>query len=169
MKSGLNWTNNYSKYQSEGSTEAEGQYLDYLIDSIFQWNNGCFLLALEDTVVRIGHTGYFLANAEMKDYDVIINGHKLFVKSGIITYDNICKIVSDYGDDCTTVLLIICLIIHTLKKIGRFQFLIPIDISKQQSLAADPKVKHQISSTGNLECAENTAMLFIIEEVKELP
>ena len=46
--------------------------------------------------------------------------------------------------------------------------MIAIDLSKQQTLDADPKAIQQINFTGNLNRAEVATMFFIIEEVKEI-
>ena len=48
--------------------------------------------------------------------------------------------------------------------------MIAIDLNKQQALDADPKATGQINFTGNLTQGENTntAIFFIIEEVKEI-
>ena len=45
--------------------------------------------------------------------------------------------------------------------------MIPIDLSKQQALDADPKVIQQINFTANLDRTGNTRIYFIIEEAKE--
>ena len=45
--------------------------------------------------------------------------------------------------------------------------LIPIDISKQQTLDADPKAIQQINFTENLDRDEGTTIFFITEEAKE--
>ena len=49
--------------------------------------------------------------------------------------------------------------------------MIAVDLSKQQTLDADPKAIQQIKFTGNLNRGqnvnENSTMLFIIEEVEE--
>ena len=45
--------------------------------------------------------------------------------------------------------------------------MITIDLSKQEALNADPKAMQQINFTRNLDRAECTTMLFIIEEAKE--
>ena len=45
--------------------------------------------------------------------------------------------------------------------------MIAVDLSKQQALDADPRSIQQISFAANLDRAENTTMLFIIEEEKE--
>ena len=45
--------------------------------------------------------------------------------------------------------------------------MIPIDLSKQQTLDADPRAIQQINFTENLERAGNTRFYFILEEAKE--
>ena len=45
--------------------------------------------------------------------------------------------------------------------------MIATDLSKQQALDADPRAIQQINSTVNLDRAENTTKLFIIEKAKE--
>ena len=45
--------------------------------------------------------------------------------------------------------------------------MIAIDLSKQQVLDPDPRAIKQIDSTGNLDCAGNTTVFYIIEEEKE--
>ena len=45
--------------------------------------------------------------------------------------------------------------------------MIAIDLNKQQALDAYPRAIQQIDFIANLDRAENTAMLFIIEEAKE--
>ena len=45
--------------------------------------------------------------------------------------------------------------------------MIPIDLSKQQALDADPKEIQQINFTANLDRVGNTRIYFILEEGKE--
>ena len=45
--------------------------------------------------------------------------------------------------------------------------MIAIDLSKKQTLDADPKAIKEINFSGNLDQAGNTTMFFIIEEAKE--
>ena len=45
--------------------------------------------------------------------------------------------------------------------------MIAIDICKQQALDTDPRAIQQINCAGNLDCAGNTTMFFILEEAKE--
>ena len=49
----------------------------------------------------------------------------------------------------------------------KYYKLLAIDLRKQQKQDADPKGIQQISFNGNLERAEVSTMLFIIEEAKE--
>ena len=46
--------------------------------------------------------------------------------------------------------------------------MIAVDLSKQQTLIADPKAIQQINFTANLDRAENTRFYFILEEAKKL-
>ena len=78
----------------------------------------------------------------------------------IKTYENIRKITIGQGDDFTTG----CLLDYTYCKKYK---MIAIDLSKQQTLDADPKAIQQTSFTVNLDRAENTRIYFIFEEVKE--
>ena len=45
--------------------------------------------------------------------------------------------------------------------------MIPIDLSKQQAVDADPKAIQQINFIANLDRAGNTRFYFILEEAKE--
>ena len=49
--------------------------------------------------------GYYLANVEIKDYNIMINGENFFdqpIKNNKVTYENIRKIATGQGDDYTT-------------------------------------------------------------------
>ena len=45
--------------------------------------------------------------------------------------------------------------------------MIPIDLSKQQALDADPRAIQKINFTANLDRAGNTRIYFTLEEAKE--
>ena len=96
----------------------------------------------------------------------MVYGQKLFyqpVKIDIRTYDNIIatKIVTCQGDDYTTVCLLDYLYFKENYK------LIAIDLSKPQTINADPKSIHQIKFIRKLEQGGNTTMFFIIKDFKE--
>ena len=69
------------------------------------------------------------------------------------TYENIRRIATGQGDDCTTRCLLDYLYLKKNYKI------IAIDLSKQQALDADPRAIQQINFTANLDRAENIILL----------
>ena len=78
------------------------------------------------------------------------------------TCDNLQKIATAQGDDYTTG----CIIDYSCFK--EIYKIIEIDLSKHQSLDADPKGIQQINFFGNLGQAKQTTMFFINEEAKEI-
>ena len=83
------------------------------------------------------------------------------VKNNKTTYENIIEIATGQGDDYTTGCLLGYAYFRDIYK------MIAIGLSKQQVLDADPQVIQQINFTANLDRAENTRNLFMIEEAKE--
>ena len=109
-------------------------------------------------------TRYFLATAEIKNYNIKIDGKNFFdqpVRNNLETYDNIRKVESGQRDDYTTG----CLLDYPSFK--EHYKSIAIDLSKQQELDVDSKATQQINFSGNLNRAGNTTMFFITEETKE--
>ena len=85
---------NQNKYQSKTATQnVPKQYLDYLIDLIFQGLNRLFVLAFNVIDNRIGHSRYYLPTAKLEDYNVMIDGKNIF---------NQPKITTGQEDDYTT-------------------------------------------------------------------
>ena len=78
-----------------------------------------------------------------------------------ITYENVRKIATGQGDDCTTG----CLLDYPYFK-GNYK-MIAVDLSEQQALNADPRANQQINFTANLDRAGNTRIYFILEEAEE--
>ena len=78
-----------------------------------------------------------------------------------ITNENIRTIATGQGDNYTTGCLLPCNYFES------YYEMIAIDLSKQQVLDADPKVKQQLNFTENLDRAGKTTIFFIIEEVKQ--
>ena len=121
-------------------------------------------MSFKDEDGRDSYTQYYLPTVEIKDYNVMIDETNFVdhpIKNILKTYDNIRKIATGQGDDCTTGSL---LDYSYLKKHYK---LIAIDFSKQQKLDADPKAIQQINFIGNLTIAEGARMYFITEEAKE--
>ena len=126
--------------------------------------NRLFILALENDTQRKSAKGYYFANVEIKDYNIMINGENVFdqpIKNNKVRYKNIREIATGQGDDYTTG----CLIDY--QYIKDYYKMIAIDLSKQQVLDADPRTIQQIDSTVNLDRAGNTIIYFILKETKE--
>ena len=165
LQSGFKRTINWNKYHSKTKTlNVPSLCLDYLINPSFQGVNRLFVLPFNFNDNRNAHSRYYLLNAKVKDYNVMIDGKNFFdqpIKSCIKTYENIPKITTGQGDEYTTGCLLDS---NYLKKNYK---MIAIDLSKQQALDADPKAIQQINFTGNLDCNNNRLLFFIIQEVKE--
>ena len=144
--------------------QAQNWFLYYLIDPIFLGVNRLFVLSFSDGIKRTGNRRYFIPNVQVGDYKVMIDGQNLFyqtIKSDKRTYDSIWKIATGQGDDYKSA----CLIDYPY---FRYHYkMITIDLSKQQVLDADPKVKQQINFPGNLNRRKVATIFFIIEEARE--
>ena len=94
----------------------------------------------------------------------MINGENVFdqpMKNNKVIYENIRKISTGQGDDCTTGCLLDYPYFNDIYK------MISVDLSKEQALEADPGTIQQINFTANLDEAGNTRINFILEEAKE--
>ena len=95
---------------------------------------------------------------------IMIDGKKIFhqpINSMAKTYENVRKIVTGQGDGYATG----CLLDYSYFKDHYKMF--AIDLSKQPTLDADPRVIQQINFTANLDSLGSTTMFFIIKEAKE--
>ena len=130
----------------------------------FQGVSRLFVLAFENDNYRSSTRRYNLPTAEIKDYNIMINGEKCFdqpIKNNKVTYENIRKIATGQGDDYTTgSLLDYPYFADTYKMTA-------VDLSKQQALHTDPRAIQQIKFTANLDRAGNIRVYFILEEAKE--
>ena len=164
LKSGFKRVINWNKYLSKPELLAQNPNLNHLVEPSFQGVNRLFVLAFENDDDRTSDEQYYLAIVEIKDYNIMINGENFFdqpIKNNKVTYDNIRKIATGYGDDYTTgCLLDYPYFANTYKMIA-------VDLSKQQALDADPRAIQQINFTANLDRAGNTRVYVILEEAKE--
>ena len=155
---------NWNKYLSKSELLAQYPNLNPLVEPSFQGGNRLFILEFENDNDRTSDDEYYLLTVEIKDYNIMINGENFFdqpIKNNKVTYDNIRKIATGYGDDYTTgCLLDYPYFTDTYKMIA-------VDLSKQQALDADPRAIQQINFTANLDRAGNTRVYFILEEAKE--
>ena len=154
---------NWNKYLSKLESLRRNAILKYLVEPSFQGINRLFVLAFECDTQRTSHSGYYLPNVEIKDYNIMINGENFFgqpIKNNKVTYENIRKIATGQGDDYTTgCLLDYPYFMDTYKMIA-------VDLSKQ-ALDTDPSAIQQINFTANLDRAGNTRVYFILKEAKE--
>ena len=87
--------------------------MNHLVDPTFQGVDRLFVLSFENEDDRKSHSNYYLRKVTIKDYNVIIDGTKVFdqpINNDIKTKENIRKIAPGQGDDYTTGCLLIILI-----------------------------------------------------------
>ena len=160
LKSGFKRVINWNKYLSKPVLFAQNPNLNYIVEKL----NRLFVLAFENDAQRTLHSGYYLPNVEIKDYNIMINEENFFdqpIKNNKVVYENIRKIITGQGDDYKTgCLLDYSYFTDTYKMIAVY-------LSKQQALDADPRAIQQINFTANLDRAGNTRVYFILEEAKE--
>ena len=153
-----------NKYLPKQELLAQNPSLNHLAEPSFQGVIRPFVLAFENDTQRTSFSGCYLPNVEIKDYNIMINGENFFdqpVKNNKVTQENIIKIATGQGDDYITGCLLDYLYFKDSYKV------IAVDLSKQQSLDADPRENQEINFTANLDRAGNTRTYFILEEVKE--
>ena len=102
LKSGFKRTINWNKYGSSPKTYAQNRYLNHLINPSFQGVNRLFVSSFENENDRTSHSIYNLPKAEIKDYNVMIDGKSFFdqpINNDLKTYENIRKIATGQRDD----------------------------------------------------------------------
>ena len=135
---------------------AQKPNLNHLVEPSFQGANRLFVLAFENDTQRTSHSGYYLPNVEIKDWNVMINGENFFdqpIKNNKVTYENVRNVSTGQGNDYTTGCLL--------------DKMIAVDLSKKQALDANPRANQQINFTANLARAGKKKICFILEEAKE--
>ena len=104
LKSGFKRVINWNKYSSKSELLRQNTNLNNLVEPSFQEVNRFFVLAFEGDTQRTSHSGYYLPNVEIKNYNIVINGENFFdepIKNNKVTYENIRKIATGQGDDYT--------------------------------------------------------------------
>ena len=160
MKRVVNW----NKYLSRPELSRQNTNLNYLIEPSFEGVNRLFVLAFENDEQRKVHSGYYLPNLNIKNYNVMINRENFFnqpIKDNKVTYENIRKIATGTGDDYITG----CLLDYQYFR-DNYK-MVAVDLSRQQAFDADPRAIQQINFTANLDRAGETIVYFILEEPEE--
>ena len=136
LKSGFKRVVNWNEYLSKPELLAQNPNLNHLVEPNFHRVNRLFVLAFENDTQRTSHTGPYLPNVEIKNYNVLINGENFFdqpIKNNKVTYENIRKICTGSDDDYNNgSLLSYPYVNYTYKMIA-------VDLIKQQALDADPR------------------------------
>ena len=94
LKSGFKRVINWNKYLSTRELLAQNSNLNHLVEPSFQGVNTLFVLAFENDDDRTSDDQYYLPTAEIKDFNIMINGESFFdqpIKKNKVTYDNIRK------------------------------------------------------------------------------
>ena len=78
LKSGFKRVINWNKYLSKPELLAQNPNLNHLIEPSFQRVNRLFVLAFENDNHRSSTRRYNLPTAEIKDYNIMINGENFF-------------------------------------------------------------------------------------------
>ena len=107
-----------------------------MVEPSCQGVNKLFVLALETDTQRTSHSGYYLPNVEIKNYNVMINGENFFdkpVQNDKVSYDNIRNVCKGSRSDYTTGSLLDYPYFKDSYK------MIVVGLSKQQALDADPR------------------------------
>ena len=130
-----------------------------MVEPSFQGVNRLFVLAFENDTLRASHTGSYLPNVEIKNYNVMINGENFFdqaLKDNKVTYENIRKVAIGKRDDYINGCLLDYQYFRDSYK------MIAVDLSRQQALDANPRAIQQINFTANLDRAGDTRIYFIL-------
>ena len=77
LGSGFKRVINWNKYSSRPELLPQNPNLNYLIEPSIQGISRLFVLAFENDAQGKVHSGYYLPNVEIKNYNVMINGENL--------------------------------------------------------------------------------------------
>ena len=143
------------------TVQSKNNKLNYLIDSTFTNVNRLFVLSFARTILgdkRDSFSHYYVPNAEIKDFNVLIDGESFFdlpVKNEKEAYEKIIE-MSNNNDYTTGNSLDFAYLKKNYK-------LILIDLSKQTKL----NDSQQINFIGKLEEDHGATMFFVIEKSEE--
>ena len=162
LKSGFKREIIWNKYRSQMTTEAANNNLNILVDITFTNVNRLFVLAYKTDNDRQSFSRFYLPNAMVKDYNVIIDKLAFFdlpIKTKEEAYEKIIDI--SRNNDYTTGNLL------DYDYFKKHYKLIAIDLSKQHALQENKDLIQKINFIGRLENNDAPANIFIIIEKKE--
>ena len=109
-----------------------------MVEPSFQGVNRLFVLAFENDTQRTSAKSHYLPNVTIKHYNIMIIGENFFdepIKNNKVTHEIIRKITTGKRDDYRTG----CLLDYPYFK-DSYKIIV-VDLSKQQTLDADPRAK----------------------------
>ena len=100
FKSGFKRLVKLNKYLSRPELLAQNPNLNDLVELSFHGVNRLFVLAFKNDTQKTSHSGCYLPNVEIKNYNVMINGENVFDQpiKNKVTYENIRKIATGQED-----------------------------------------------------------------------
>ena len=140
----------WNEYKTRSEDKNRANEFRYFLESNFVGVNTLFVLVCsnEDSAYkRFKAKRYYLPKGIIKNYNVIINGKNFYdqpISSDIKQYEEIRKLTTGQGKDCTTGCL------FNYEYIKNHYRLIAVDLSRQNKLDADPKATQQIEFIGQL-------------------
>ena len=142
------------------SNQTKNNNLNYLIDPRFTNKNRLFVLTFENEDNRISFSKYYVPKAEIKDFNVLIDG-KLFFEIPVKNKEEVYEAIIEMSknNDYTTGNLL------DYKYFKDHYKLIATDLSKQTE-SENPDLNRQIKFVGRLE-ENNATMLFVIEKKED--
>ena len=78
LKPGLKRTVKWNKNSSKPELIARTLNPNHLVEPSFHGVNRLFVLASENDTQKTSNSGYYLANVELKDYKIMVNGENFF-------------------------------------------------------------------------------------------
>ena len=155
LKSGFKREIIWNKYRSQMTTEAANNNLNILVDITFTNVNRLFVLAYKTDNDRQSFSRFYLPNAMVKDYNVIIDKLAFFdlpIKTKEEAYEKIIDI--SRNNDYTTGNLL------DYDYFKKHYKLIAIDLSKQHALQENKDLIQKINLIGRLENNDAPANIF---------
>ena len=158
LRTGFKRTIKRNKYRSEMANQTKNNNLNYLIDITLTKTNNLFVLSFENENDGTFFSKYYISNAQIKDFNVSIDGKGFFdipMKNGEETCEQIIEmgINNDYTKDN----------LLDYEYFSKHYKLIAIDLIKKIELK-NSDLKQEINSIGRLKRDEEVTKFFIIEK-----
>ena len=160
LRTGFKRTIKRNKYRLEMTKQTQNNNLNYLIDPTFTEVSRLFVLSFENENDRKSSSKYYVANVQIKYFNVLIDGKSLFNIPIKMMKKHTKKLKMGRNNDYTPGSLL------DYEYFSKHYKLIAIDLRKQIELG-NSDLKQQINFTGRFVRNEGATMFFIIEKSEE--